>query len=138
MKSLVTGMVLTAAAALTAPLDAQQHPATPQPHTAGARAPAMAHMHTMDSLGARLDSAVARMNRATGEARTPAMQDVLRELATAHRAMRTHMTEMHRHMSEMMATHHPMADSAAMRTPMQHQHPTPDAARPDSVSRPRR
>jgi uncharacterized protein (DUF4415 family) len=125
-------MVLTSAVALAAPLGAQQHPATPQrPQAAGAMMPAMAsHMHTMDSLSARLDTAVARMNRATGEARTTAMQDVLRELVAAQKAMHTHMSEM--------ASHHQMGDSAGMRAPMQHQHPTPGAARPDSASRPRR
>ena len=132
MKSLVTGMVLVAAAALTAPLAAQQDPATPQrAHAAGAMAPAMAaHMHAMDSLAARLDTAVARMNRATGDARTTAMQDVLRELVAAHKEMHTHMAGM--------SSHRPMADSAGMRTPMQHQHPMPGAARPDSASRTRR
>ena len=132
MKSPVTGTVLVAAAALATPLAAQQHPVTPQrPHAGGAMAPAMAtHMHAMDSLGVRLDSAVSRMNRATGDARTTAMQEVLRELVTAHKAMHTHMSEM--------ASHHPMADSAGMRAPSMHQHKMPGAVRPDSMTRPRR
>lgn len=129
MKSLVTGFVLAAATVAAGPLAAQQHPAPQGGHAPGAMAPAMAaHMHAMDSLGARLDTAVARMNRATGDARTPAMQDVLRELVAAHKAMHAHMSEM--------ASHHPMADSTRM--PMQHQHPMPGAAKPDSASRPRR
>ena len=136
MKSLVSGMALVAAAALTAPLAAQQHAApqaahAPGGHAPGAMAPAMAaHVHRMDSLGARLDTAVARMNRATGEARTPAMQDVLRELVAAHKEMLSHMGEM--------ASHHPMGDNAGMSAPMMHQHPAPAAARPDSAGPPRK
>ena len=125
MKSLVTGMMLAAAGALIAPLQAQQHPApqgahaAPGGHAAGAMAPAMAtHMHMMDSLGARMDTAIALMNRATGEARTPAMQEVLRELVAAHKAMLLHMREM--------ASHHPMADSAAS---PRNAAPAPDARR---------
>ena len=127
MKSLRALLVLAGAAAST-PLAAQQHPAPAAGHSAGAGMPAMAaHMHTMDSLSARLDTAVARMNRATGDARTTAMQDVLRELVAAHK-------EMHAHMGAM-ASHHP-AEGAAM--PMQHQHAMPGAARPDSAARPKR
>jgi hypothetical protein len=131
MKAFVTGVVV-AGAAFTAPLAAQLHPApSERPHVAGAMAPDMAaHMHMMDSLGARLDTAVARMNRATGEASTPAMQDVLRELVAAHKMMHMHMREM--------AGHRSMADSAGMRAPMQHQHPTPGAVRRDSAGPPRR
>ena len=131
MKALsITGLLL-AGAAITTPVAGQQHAAPERGNAAGAMKPAMtAHMQAMDSLGARLDSAVARMNRATGDARTPAMQDVLRELVAAHKGMHAHMREM--------ASHHPMADSAGMRAPMQHQHPTPGAARPDSAGRPRR
>jgi uncharacterized protein (DUF4415 family) len=130
MKTLLTGLVL-AGAAFTTPLAAQQHPVPAAGHAAGAGMPAMsAHMHTMDSLSARLDTAVARMNRATGEARTSAMQDVLRELVAAHR-------QMHAHMS-MMASHHPMGDSVAARSSTPHQHQTPPAARPDSAGRPRK
>jgi len=131
MKAFVTGVVV-AGVTFAAPLAAQQHPAASErPHVAGAMAPGMAaHMHTMDSLGARLDTAVARMNRATGEARTPAMQDVLRELVAAHKMMHMHMREM--------AGHHSMADSAGMRGTMQHQHPVPGAVRRDSAGPPRR
>lgn len=131
MKVLTPGILLVAATALAAPLQGQQHPAPHSGHAPGAMAPGMAeHMRAMDSLGARLDTAVARMNRATGEARTPAMQDVLRELVAAHK-------EMHSHMS-MMAGHHAPGDSAAGRASMPHQHQTPAAGKPDSANRPRR
>lgn len=131
MKSLVTGMALAAAVTLTGRLDAQQHAAPQGGHPAGAMAPPMAaHVQRMATLDARLDSAVARMNRATGDARTGAMQDVLRELVAAHKEMMGHMGEM--------ASHHPMPDSAGTRAPMLHQHPMPAAARPDSTSRPRK
>jgi hypothetical protein len=134
MKLFVAGATLTAVMALTPRLDAQQHSMPPgaqgqAAHAVGAMAPPMAaHMHTMDSLGARLDTAVARMNRAAGDARTAAMQDVLRELVAAHK-------EMHAHMSQM-ASQHAMGDSAGMQPRIPRT--MPGAARPDSAARPRR
>jgi hypothetical protein len=122
-------MLVMVATAFPIPLVAQQQPAPAAGHAPGAGMHAMAaHMHAMDSLGARLDTAVARMNRATGDARTAAMQDVLRELVASHK-------EMHAHMAGM-ASHHAMGDSAGM----QHQmpRPMPGAARPDSTMTPRR
>ena len=127
MKSLRAVLALVGAA-LTTPLAAQQHPAPAPGHAPGAGMAAIAaHMHTMDSLGVRLDTAVARMNRAAGDARTAAMQDVLRELVAAHKAMHAHMSQM--------AGHHPMGDSAGMQPRMPR--PAPGAVRPDSA-RPRR
>jgi hypothetical protein len=48
-------------------------------------------MRMMDSLNTRLDSLVARMNAATGEAKVPAMADVINELVAQRRAMHTRM-----------------------------------------------
>ena len=67
------------------------------------------------------------MNRAAGDARTAAMQDVLRELVAAHKAMHAHMSQM--------ASHHPMGDSAGMQPRMPR--PAPGAIRP-GPARPRR
>ena len=130
MKTPLAPIAVAAAISLTGPLAAQQHP-HPGPGAAARQMAAhmAAHMQMMDSLEARLDSAVARMNRASGEARTPAMQDLLRELVAGHKAMHAHMREM--------ASHHPMADSTQTHPqPMQHQ--MPGAVRPDSAARPRR
>jgi hypothetical protein len=52
------------------------------------------HAREMDSLDARLDSLVNRMNRSTGNARMEAMAAVLTELVAQRRAMRTHHREM--------------------------------------------
>jgi hypothetical protein len=47
----------------------------------------MGVMQQMDSLDTRLDSLVARMNRATGNQKVAAMADVINELVTQRRTM---------------------------------------------------
>jgi uncharacterized coiled-coil protein SlyX len=52
------------------------------------------HGRTMDSLNTRLDSLVARMNRATGSQKVAAMADVINELVAQRKAMQGHMRQM--------------------------------------------
>ena len=52
------------------------------------------HMRIHDSLDARLDSLMTRMNRATGERKLAAMADVLNELVAQRKAMRSGMQRM--------------------------------------------
>ena len=49
---------------------------------------------TMDSLNTRLDSLVARMNRATGTQKVAAMADVINELVVQRKEMQGHMRQM--------------------------------------------
>jgi hypothetical protein len=96
------GIATALAMACTSGLAAQQpggHPGPGPRHgtdSAGARMHMMMHQHAreMDSLDARLDSLVNRMNRSTGNARMEAMAAVLTELVAQRRAMRTHHREM--------------------------------------------
>jgi hypothetical protein len=53
-----------------------------------------AHLQQMDSLNARLDTLVSRMNRATGNRKVTAMADVINELVAQRRGMQQHMREM--------------------------------------------
>jgi hypothetical protein len=55
---------------------------------------AQQQMHMMDSLNARLDTLVSRMDRATGNKRASAMADVIRELVTQRKTMQEHMRMM--------------------------------------------
>lgn len=50
-------------------------------------------MQTMDSLNARLDTLVARMNRATGDAKVAAMAVVITELVAQRKAMQADMRQ---------------------------------------------
>jgi hypothetical protein len=113
--------MVTALLAVAAPLSAQQ------PAPAAKMAPPAAamkmDMKMMDSMNARLDSAVARMNRTTGDARVNAMADVLNALVAEHRMM-------HAHMEGMMGEH--MGGMPGMK------HPMPGMAHPDSAARPRK
>ena len=52
------------------------------------------HMQRMDSLNARLDTLVVRMNAATGNRKVAAMADVINELVAQRRAMQGHMRKM--------------------------------------------
>jgi hypothetical protein len=63
----------------------------PKPH-------ARQHMQMMDSMNARLDSLVDRMNRASGNAKVTVMAQVINELVAQRRAM-------HQHMRQMMQSH---------------------------------
>jgi hypothetical protein len=53
-----------------------------------------AHMKMMDSLNARLDTLVSRMNRATGDRKLTAMADVINELVAQRKVMHEHMRQM--------------------------------------------
>lgn len=96
------GIVTVLALACASGLAAQQpggHPGPGPRHgtdSAGARMHAMMQQHAreMDSLDARLDSLVNRMNRSTGNARVDAMAAVITELVAQRRAMRAHHREM--------------------------------------------
>lgn len=86
------------------------------------RMPAMAqqHMRAMDSMTARLDTLVSRMNQATGNRKMAAMADVINELVTQRKAMQSHMREM-------------MQSRPGMRMPMM-QAPAPGEARPPAAN----
>ena len=61
-------------------------------------------MAVMDSLNARLDTLLGRMNRAKGNAKVTAMAQVINELVAQRKAMQGHMRQMmqrHRGMMEM-------------------------------------
>ena len=53
-------------------------------------------MRAMDSMNARLDTLVSRMNRASGNAKVGAMAQVINELVSQRRVMQTHMHKMMR------------------------------------------
>ena len=53
-----------------------------------------AQMQVMDSLNARLDRLVSRMNRATGNRKVTAMADVINELVAQRKVMQQHMRQM--------------------------------------------
>lgn len=73
-------------------LSAQQ----PAPKSPGARGPGgmvgmMEMQQRMDSLDARLDSLLSRMNRASGNQKVTAMAAVINELVVQRKGMREHM-----------------------------------------------
>ena len=88
-----------AALALSASIAAAQQP-TPPPrpdrYPGGMMGPeGMAtHMQMMDSLNARLDTLVHRMNRAAGERKVTAMAEVITELVAQRKVMHQHMGRM--------------------------------------------
>ena len=82
-----------------------QASATETPEDSAAPRPMMGANQShpiMDSLNARLDSLVGRMNRATGEAKVAAMADVLNELVAQRRGMQARMGDMIQAHREMM------------------------------------
>lgn len=80
-----------AAVMVSAQALAAQDTTTRTPERRGAGMMAM-HMQEMDSLDARLDSLVSRMNAAAGERKLAAMADVLNELVAQRKAMRHRMS----------------------------------------------
>lgn len=133
------GAALIAALVAAAPLSAQQPapPAKMGPPAAGMKM----DMKMMDSMDARLDSAVARMNRTTGDARVTAMADVINALVAEHRMMHAHMQQMMgEHMGGMPGMQHPAPGQPmrGMMHPDSGHAPMPGMARPDSAARPRR
>ena len=98
MKIIRLGAAL-AALVLSAHIVAAQQPAPPhQPdrRPSGVTGPAAmaAQLQMMDSLNARLDTLVSRMNRATGNRKVTAMADVLNELVAQRKVMHEHMRQM--------------------------------------------
>ena len=134
------GAALVAALAVAAPLSAQQ------PAPAAKMGPPAAGMQMdmkmMDSMNARLDSAVARMNRTAGDARVSAMADVINALVAEHRMMHAHMHQqmMGGQMGGMPAMGHPMPGQPmrGMMHPDSGHRPMPGMARPDSAARPKK
>ncbi len=80
------GIAALAALALSAQVLAAQQPGPP---------PGMAEpMRMMDSMNARLDTLVNRMNRATGTQKVTAMADVLNQLVADRKAAQARMRQM--------------------------------------------
>lgn len=82
----------------------------------------------MDSLNTRLDSLVARMNRAAGARKVAAMADVINELVAQRKAMQGHMHEMMGERKGMMD----MMDDSALASPGVPA-PGPDSATADTA-----
>ena len=123
----ISATALVAAFGLAAPLSAQgtgQAPSQP----AGQASSMMEHMRRMDSLESHLDTAVAMMNRTTGEARVKAMTEALNTLVAERKAMHTHMHEMQSHEGGAKGDGH----AGAAKT---HEHQAPAAVRPDTAPR---
>lgn len=88
-----------AALILSAHLAAAQQPGAPQQpgHQPGGMTGDSgmgAQMRMMDSLTARLDTLVGRMNRATGNRKVTAMADVINEMVAQRKAMQGRMHQM--------------------------------------------
>ena len=88
-----------AALVLSAHIVAAQQPAPPRqpdrrPSGMTGRAGMAAQLQMMDSLNARLDTLVSRMNGATGNRKVTAMADVINELVAQRKAMHEHMRQM--------------------------------------------
>jgi hypothetical protein len=81
---------LTATLTLLAQVASAQQPAPPPPMTPG-HPPMAKVMQTMDSMSARLDTLVNRMNRAKGDKKIAAMADVINELVAQRRMMQIRM-----------------------------------------------
>lgn len=79
-----------------------------------------AQMQMMDSLSARLDTLVSRMNRATGNGKVTAMAAVINELVAQRKTMQAHMRQMMESREGMM---HMMKEPTAG----EHGAPTPGA-----------
>ncbi|HEU5171309.1 MAG TPA: hypothetical protein VFU46_12265 [Gemmatimonadales bacterium] len=117
-----------AALVLSAQVSAAQQPGPPQPPgrpTGMMGGPGMAqHMQMMDSLNARLDTLVSRMNQATGNRKVTAMADVINELVAQRKAMHEHMRRMMESRQGMMMRM--MADSAPADTTGHAEHHPPN------------
>ena len=110
-------------------LVAQQPAPRQQPDSSGMPgAPGMAaqQMKMMDSLNARLDTLVSRMNRATGNRKVTTMADVINELVDQRKVMQDHMRQMMESREGMM---HMMGRPAPVGRPA----PTPDSTSADTA-----
>jgi hypothetical protein len=121
-----------AALVLVTQVLAAQQPSPPQApdHRRGGMmsASGMAEqMHMMDSLNARLDTLVSRMNRATGSRKVTAMAEVINELIAQRKVM-------HAHMRQMMESGEGMMHMMGQPTPSEGGPPAPktDSAKTDS------
>ena len=103
-------------------LAAQQPTAQPDRRPGGmtGKSGTAAQMQMMDSLDARFDTLVSRMNRATGNSKVTAMAAVINEMVAQRKAMQEHMRQMMEPREGMM---HKMTEPAAE----EHRAPTPGA-----------
>jgi hypothetical protein len=106
---------------LSAHVVVAQQPTPPQPRDRMAGKSEMAaQMQIMDSLNARLDTLVSRMNKATGNSKVTAMAAVINELVAQRKVMQGHMRQMMEPREKMMRM---MKEPAAGASPG----PTPGA-----------
>ena len=92
MSTLRIGAVLAGLALGASALAAQQTDSQSMPHRPGRMmhtSDMAMHARMMDSLDARLDTLVNRMNQATGNSKMNAMADLLRELVAQRKVMRS-------------------------------------------------
>jgi len=102
---------------LGAHIVAAQQPAPPgqpdrRPSGMTGRAGMGAQLQMIDSLNARLDTLVSRMNRATGNSKVTAMADVINELVAQRKGMHEHMRQMMESRSGMLHRDSTPADTA--------------------------
>jgi hypothetical protein len=84
-----------AALVLSAHVVAAQQPTPPQPRDRmTGKSEMAAQMQMRDSLNARLDTLVSRMNKATGNSKVTAMAAVINELVAQRKMMQEHMRRM--------------------------------------------
>ena len=88
----------------------------------------MRQMAVMDSMNARLDTLVARMNRATGNTKVTAMAQVINELVAQRKAMQGHMRHMMQSHRGMMGT-----EKKSQRLETSRPKPSIDSATADSA-----
>ena len=119
LAALVLGAHVLAAQQPTAPQQPDRRPGG----MTGASGMA-AQMQMMDSLNARLDTLVSRMNRATGNGKVTAMAAVINEVVAQRKVMQEHMRQMMepregtmRMMNEPAAGVHPAPTPEADSTP---------------------
>jgi hypothetical protein len=124
---LATAALMLSAHGLVAQQPGQTRPQA-QRGMMGDSAMARQHMQTMDSLNARLDSLVGRMNTAMDNLKITAMADVINELVAQRRMM-------HEHMQQMMGHGHGMMRNMKGKPPQRgNRRPTapPDASASDT------
>jgi hypothetical protein len=110
-----------AALVLSAQVVAAQQPTPPQPRDRmTGKSEMAAQMQMRDSLNARLDTLVSRMNKATGNSKVTAMAAVINELVAQRKMMQEHMRQM---MEPREKTMHMMKEPAGATSPG----PTPGA-----------
>jgi hypothetical protein len=132
MKIIRLGAGLAALLLSTHALAAQQPEPAHKPDTLAGdmagRSGMAAQMQMMDSLNARLDTLVGRMNRATGNRKVTAMADVINELVAQRKMMQERMHQMMQSREGMM---HGMGEPAPAGRPAPA--PRPDSAPADTA-----